>query len=68
MPRYLTHEEKQEITRLFNEGMQQKKIAERMGKARSSVNHFIKHGDKPRSEQNESPDNTIFRHLDYYRF
>lgn len=61
----MSPEEKEEVLRLYHSGVQQKIIAARLGKACSSINHFIK---QEKNKQEVPKGEVLFDHLDYYRF
>lgn len=62
---HISIEEKEEILTLYKSGMQQKLIAQKFGRARSSINSFIK---QEIDKANKSTEEILFNHSDYYRF
>lgn len=60
----MSPEEKEEILKLYQSGMQQQVIAQKFGRAKSSVHKFI----KTEMEKLKDPEEVLFDHLDYYRF
>jgi DNA-directed RNA polymerase specialized sigma24 family protein len=61
----MSPEMKEEVLKLYFSGIQQKEIAAKFGKARSSINHFIK---RELAKLESASEEALFTHLDYYRF
>ena len=64
MPRYMSPEEKEEILKLYREGIQQKIIAAKLNRPPSGINQFL----KKELAKSQSPTEELFTHGDYYRF